>query len=137
MSRHFSESDDKVGCNEIVVITHQEHQQAMKTRTAEADIVTRIMADSDEVNNDKEIADPSTTTTTTTNGVRRRALSMAETQPSVETVVVKAKRAAQSLWMLLHAQVSRKFSLRRIYFSIALLTILIFKLTQQSFRAVV
>jgi hypothetical protein len=31
---------------------------------------------------------------------------MAEPQPSVETVIVKAKRAAQSLWMLLHAQVS-------------------------------
>jgi len=39
------------------------------------------------------------------NGFRRRALSLAETQPSVETVIVKAKRAAQSLWMLLHAQV--------------------------------
>jgi hypothetical protein len=105
MSRHFSEPEDKVGCDDIVVITHQEHQQAMKTRTAEADIVTQIMADSEEVNNDKR--NPSTTTaTTTTTGVRRRALSMAETQPSVETVVVKAKRAAQSLWMLLHAQVS-------------------------------
>jgi hypothetical protein len=103
MSRHFSESEDRVGCNDIVVITHQEHQQAMKARTAEADIVTQIMADPDEVNNDKELTNPSTTT----NGGRRRALSMAETQPSVETVVVKAKRAAQSLWMLLHAQVSR------------------------------
>ena len=40
---------------------------------------------------------------------RRRSLSMAEPQPSVETVIVKAKRAAQSLWMLLHAQV-RDFS---------------------------
>ena len=39
------------------------------------------------------------------NAFRRRALSLAETQPSVETVIVKAKRAAQSLWMLLHAQV--------------------------------
>ena len=39
------------------------------------------------------------------NAYRRRALSLAETQPSVETVIVKAKRAAQSLWMLLHAQV--------------------------------
>jgi hypothetical protein len=41
------------------------------------------------------------------NGVtgRRRALSIAEAKPSVETVVAKAKRAAQSLWMLLHAQV--------------------------------
>lgn len=105
MSRHFSESEE-VGCNDIVVITHQEHQQAMKTRTAEADIVTQIMADSDDVNNDKVLVNPSTTTSaTTTNGVRRRALSMAETQPTVETVVVKAKRAAQSLWMLLHAQV--------------------------------
>jgi hypothetical protein len=42
------------------------------------------------------------------NGVRRRALSIAEAKPSVETVVAKAKRAAQSLWMLLHAQVSQK-----------------------------
>ena len=106
MSRYFSEDDDQVRCNGIVVVTHQEHQQAMKTRTAEADIVTRIMSDSDsEVNNDKDLSIPSTTSTTT-NGVRRRALSMAETQPSVETVVVKARRAAQSLWMLLHAQVS-------------------------------
>jgi len=40
------------------------------------------------------------------NAFRKRALSLAETQPSVETVIVKAKRAAQSLWMLLHAQVS-------------------------------
>ena len=38
---------------------------------------------------------------------RRRSLSMAEPQPNVETVIVKAKRAAQSLWMLLHAQVRR------------------------------
>lgn len=37
---------------------------------------------------------------------RRRALSVASTQPSVETVVAKAKRAASSLWLLLHAQVS-------------------------------
>ena len=41
----------------------------------------------------------------TTNATRRRSLSLAEPQPSVETVIVKAKRAAQSLWMLLHAQV--------------------------------
>jgi hypothetical protein len=51
-------------------------------------------------------ASASATTTAMSNGLRRRALSMAETQPSVETVIVKAKRAAQSLWMLLHAQVS-------------------------------
>jgi hypothetical protein len=36
---------------------------------------------------------------------RGRSLSMATSQPSVETVVVKAKRAASSLWLLLHAQV--------------------------------
>jgi len=36
---------------------------------------------------------------------RRRSLSVATGQPSVETVIVKAKRAASSLWMLLHAQV--------------------------------
>lgn len=36
---------------------------------------------------------------------RRRALSLAESQTSVDTVIDKAKRAAQSLWMLLHAQV--------------------------------
>lgn len=36
---------------------------------------------------------------------RRRSLSVATGQPSLETVVVKAKRAASSLWMLLHAQV--------------------------------
>jgi hypothetical protein len=47
----------------------------------------------------------STTTAGLSAGLRRRAFSMAETQPSVETVIVKAKRAAQSLWMLLHAQV--------------------------------
>ena len=41
--------------------------------------------------------------------IRRRALSLAETQPSVETVVAKAKRAAQSLWMLLHAQVRLRY----------------------------
>jgi hypothetical protein len=39
---------------------------------------------------------------------RRRSLSVATGQPSLETVVVKAKRAASSLWMLLHAQVSVK-----------------------------
>ena len=44
------------------------------------------------------------------NAFRRRALSLAETQPSVETVIVKAKRAAQSLWMLLHAQVRQMTS---------------------------
>jgi hypothetical protein len=37
---------------------------------------------------------------------RRRSLSVATGQPALETVVVKAKRAASSLWMLLHAQVS-------------------------------
>lgn len=42
----------------------------------------------------------------TATATRRRSLSLAEPQPSVETVIVKAKRAAQSLWMLLHAQVS-------------------------------
>ena len=36
---------------------------------------------------------------------RRRALSLAESHTSVDTVIDKAKRAAQSLWMLLHAQV--------------------------------
>jgi hypothetical protein len=36
---------------------------------------------------------------------RRRSLSLATDQPSVETVVVKAKRAATTLWTLLHAQV--------------------------------
>lgn len=41
--------------------------------------------------------------------IRRRALSLAETQPTVETVVAKAKRAAQSLWMLLHAQVRIRY----------------------------
>lgn len=50
-------------------------------------------------------ADP-VLTTALSNGFRRRALSMTESQPNVETVIVKAKRAAQSLWMLLHAQVS-------------------------------
>lgn len=138
MSRHFSESEDKAGCNDIVVITHQEHQQAMKTRTAEADtIVTRIMADSDDGNNDKTNPSTTTTTTTTTNGVRRRALSMAETQPSVETVVVKAKRAAQSLWMLLHAQVSRVLILYQMQSFSDLLTILNFDWTRESFRVAV
>jgi hypothetical protein len=41
---------------------------------------------------------------------RRRSLSLAEPQPNVETVITKAKRAAQSLWMLLHAQVNTYFS---------------------------
>lgn len=36
---------------------------------------------------------------------RRRSVSVADTSPSVETVMSKAKRAAVSLWMLLHAQV--------------------------------
>jgi hypothetical protein len=62
---------------------------------------------------DSAIPTPTTTTagvTVTTSGIptnatRRRSLSLAEPQPSVETVIVKAKRAAQSLWMLLHAQV--------------------------------
>ena len=38
-------------------------------------------------------------------GARKRAMSVASTHPSVETVVSKAKRAASSLWTLLHAQV--------------------------------
>ena len=38
-------------------------------------------------------------------GPRRRSMSVASTQPSVETVVSKAKRAASTLWTLLHAQV--------------------------------
>lgn len=36
---------------------------------------------------------------------RRRAQSVASAHPSVETVVSKAKRAASTLWTLLHAQV--------------------------------
>jgi hypothetical protein len=36
---------------------------------------------------------------------RRRSMSLASGQPTLETVVVKAKRAASSLWILLHAQV--------------------------------
>ena len=48
---------------------------------------------------------------------RRRSLSMAEPQPNVETVIVKAKRAAQSLWMLLHAQVRR---LKHLYMDVIL-----------------
>ena len=36
---------------------------------------------------------------------RVRSLSVATAKPSVETVVVKAKRAASSLWLLLHSQV--------------------------------
>jgi hypothetical protein len=53
------------------------------------------------------------------NGVnsRRRSLSMASAPPSVETVVVKAKRAATSLWMLLHAQVRARVGSRRDLFS--------------------
>jgi len=42
---------------------------------------------------------------------RKRSQSVATGQPSVETVMVKAKRAATSLWMLLHAQVSLPFGL--------------------------
>jgi hypothetical protein len=49
------------------------------------------------------------------NGVnaRRRSRSMASAPPSVETVVVKAKRAASSLWMLLHAQVRVRIGSKR------------------------
>lgn len=36
---------------------------------------------------------------------RRRSMSVASAHPSVETVVSKAKRAASTLWTLLHAQV--------------------------------
>lgn len=39
-------------------------------------------------------------------------MSLASGQPTLETVVVKAKRAASSLWILLHAQVN---TLERIY----------------------
>jgi hypothetical protein len=39
---------------------------------------------------------------------RPRSLSVASAQPSVETVVTKAKRAASTLWTLLHAQVGWK-----------------------------
>jgi transcription elongation factor len=38
-------------------------------------------------------------------GGRRRAMSVATGTPNVETVVVKAKRAASTIWTLLHAQV--------------------------------
>jgi len=36
---------------------------------------------------------------------RGRSYSVSTVQPSVETVVSKAKRAASTLWILLHAQV--------------------------------
>lgn len=42
---------------------------------------------------------------------RRRSVSVASAQPSVETVVSKAKRAASNLWTLLHAQVGTIFLL--------------------------
>lgn len=50
---------------------------------------------------------------------RRRALSVASAQPSVETVIVKAKRAASSLWMLLHAQVRTRDSRGSSFFLLA------------------
>jgi hypothetical protein len=125
MSRHFFVGDDNtVDINEIVVVTPHHQQQAMKTRTAEGEITTQIMSQSDDdaVSNSKGPANHAVTAMT--NGVRRRSLSMAETQPSVETVIVKAKRAAQSLWMLLHSQVSfaRSFvnQSMRVFYSITI-----------------
>lgn len=47
---------------------------------------------------------------------RARSLSVATAQPSVETVVVKAKRAASSLWLLLHSQVSFTVALWTCYY---------------------
>ena len=38
---------------------------------------------------------------------RKRSMSVSSAQPSVETVVTKAKRAASTLWTLLHAQVGK------------------------------
>jgi hypothetical protein len=55
---------------------------------------------------------------------RPRSLSVASAQPSVETVVTKAKRAASTLWTLLHAQVGWKlqYSKRRSICSLLSLT---------------
>jgi hypothetical protein len=87
----------------------------MKTaRIAEVELrqMQSSESDDDEMNNEGSSSDDSapallssSSLTEVSNGLRRRAMSMAEPQPSVETVIVKAKRAAQSLWMLLHAQV--------------------------------
>ena len=50
-------------------------------------------------------APPPSTPGMMSRGGRMRSQSVASTQPSVETVVVKAKRAASTLWTLLHAKV--------------------------------
>lgn len=51
---------------------------------------------------------PSTTQSPSAGTTRRRSVSVASAQPSVETVISKAKRAAKTLWTLLHAQVGWK-----------------------------
>jgi hypothetical protein len=55
---------------------------------------------------------------------RRRSMSLASGQPTLETVVVKAKRAASSLWILLHAQVRRHSVRCAVYLRAALADIL-------------
>jgi hypothetical protein len=97
--------------------------RGMKTaRVAEVELreMQNSESDNDEMNNEELSSDgsapallSSSSLTEVSNGLRRRAMSMAESQPSVETVIVKAKRAAQSLWMLLHAQVRLWCSHRR------------------------
>lgn len=68
--------------------------------------------DAETADNKNTDRDDSNTCRGANNGVnaRRRSHSMASAAPSVETVVVKAKRAASSLWMLLHAQVRPRIS---------------------------
>jgi hypothetical protein len=55
---------------------------------------------------------------------RRRSMSLASGQPTLETVVVKAKRAASSLWILLHAQVRTRRDRCAVYLCAALPDIL-------------
>jgi hypothetical protein len=74
--------------------------------------------DVETVDNTKNTGRDDSNTCRANNGVnaRRRSRSMASAPPSVETVVVKAKRAASSLWMLLHAQVRPGISSKRHFF---------------------
>jgi hypothetical protein len=74
-----------------------------------------VTLDIETADNTNLARDDSNTCCRGNNGVnaRRRSRSMASAPPSVETVVVKAKRAASSLWMLLHAQVRVRIGCKR------------------------
>lgn len=100
----------KDGCDSIehqpMITTARDEENAASTAAKPTPASSTATEDDNDDEHPSELQPSSSVSERKPLKRRQRALSLAEAQnPSVETVIVKAKRAAQSLWMLLHAQV--------------------------------